>query len=69
MVRSLENFPELATFRMPLRAHPLPVCAELDRLSVRLKIRDEIRQVHVVIVLRQKCVTQGAKTPGSLQLK
>jgi hypothetical protein len=23
MVRSLENFPELATFRMPLRAHPL----------------------------------------------
>ena len=42
MVRSLKNFPELATFRMPLRAHPMHPC---HGVTIRLQIRSRVGPV------------------------
>ena len=56
MVRSLENFPELATFRIAFCDQSTVVGIQLDKLLIALQIRLQVGQMHVVIAIFQKCV-------------
>ena len=69
IVRSLENLPELATFRIALRAQPVRVGVELDQPPVRLEVGGEVGQVHVVVAVGQQGVAERIEDPGSCGLK
>ena len=58
MVRSLENFPELATFRIALCAHAPGSAYNCAESFLRLDVRGQIRQVHVVIAAGQQRIAQ-----------
>ena len=64
MVRSLENFPEPATFKIALRAQASPSAYSSHSLLVRLQIGFEVRQVHVVVAVGQQRVAQRSEDPG-----
>src|SRR5215470_12036124 len=59
MVRSLENFPELAPFRIALRSHRIGVQSG-DPVQGRA-VGGEVRQVHVVVAVYQQLAAQGSK--------
>src|SRR5215468_5234494 len=54
MVRSLENLPDPATLRIAFRAQP----------SARLEVRPQVREVHVVVAVREQGVSQRLEGPG-----
>ena len=58
MVRSLENFPEPATFKIALRAHPSGSAYRSQSLPVGIEIRRKVRQVHIVVSACQQRVPQ-----------
>ena len=69
MVRSLENLPDAAMFRMALRDQfswsrkaPRPTLAGFA-------IALEVREVQVVVAMAQQRVEDGLNTPGSFRLK
>ena len=61
MVRSLENFPELATFKMALRVHSSGFAYKSQQPLIRIEIRLQVRQMHVVIAVGQERVPQSAR--------
>ena len=61
MVRSLENFPELATFRMAFRAQASGSAYNASELFVRLRGRSQVGQVHVEIAVGQERFAQGSE--------
>ena len=61
IVRSLENFPEPATFRMALRAQASASAYSSQQPLVRLEIGLQVRQVHVVVAVRQQRVAQRSE--------
>ena len=63
IVRSLENFPEPATFRMALRAHASASEYTVQPL-VRLEVGGQVRQMHVVVAMRQQRVAQRSEEAG-----
>ena len=63
-MRSLENLPETATFRIALRAQASGSAYNSTSSLVRLEIGLQIRQVHVVVALRQQRVAQRSEDAG-----
>ena len=61
IVRSLENLPEFATFRIALRAHAPGSAYNAPSCFLRLAVRSEVRQVHVVIAVRQKSIAHRSE--------
>ena len=58
IVRSLENFPDAATFRIALRAQACGIGVQTDQPRVRLEIGRQVGQVHVVVAVREQRVEQ-----------
>ena len=58
MVRSLENFPEPATFKIALRAQASGSAYSSHSRRSASEIGREVRQVHVVVATRQQRVPQ-----------
>ena len=69
MVRSLENFPEPATFRMALCAQPSRSAYRLDQTLVRFQVGFHLCQMHVWVAERQKRVVQWFQIAVSWLLK
>ena len=57
-MRSLENFPDSATFKMALRAHASGIAIQCAEPLLRLDVGRQVRQVHVVIAVRQQRIAQ-----------
>src|SRR5262249_16620353 len=58
MVRSLENIPEPATFKIAPPSPSFPIREQLARPPVCLEIGLGVRQVHIVVTARQEAVAQ-----------
>src|SRR6266849_5514815 len=58
MVRSLENLPELATFRMALRAHSSESAYSVTSRRSASRYEVNVGQVHVVVAPGQEHVAQ-----------
>ena len=58
MVRSLENLPEAGDVQDRLARPPGLVRVEFTEPPIRVEIGSEVRQVHVVVALRQERVVQ-----------
>jgi hypothetical protein len=56
MVRSLENIPEPATFKIAPPSPSFPIREQLARPPVCLEMELEVRQVHIVVAARQEAV-------------
>ena len=64
MVRSLENFPEPATFKIALRAQASRSAYNSTQPLVGFEIGLEVRQVHIVVAVGQQRVAQRRKHAG-----
>ena len=69
MVRSLENIPEPATFKIAPPSPSFPARERFARAPVCLEIGLEVRQVLIVVAARQEAVAQRGDTPGTSRLK
>jgi hypothetical protein len=58
IVRSLENLPEFATFKMAVRVPRTRIGIQLAQPLVRFEIGPEVRQVHVVVAACQQRFAQ-----------
>ena len=58
MVRSLENLPEPATFKIALRAQASGSAYSSLSCWSALQVRGQVRQVHVVVATCQQRVAQ-----------
>jgi hypothetical protein len=56
MVRSLENIPELATFKIAPPSKSFPIREQLAWPPVCLEIELEVSQIHIVVAARQEAV-------------
>jgi hypothetical protein len=63
MVRSLENFPDPATFKITFLAHPVAVCVKFSKPLIRVEIGFEIGEMHVVVAVCQQRVMDGCENP------
>ena len=64
IVRSLENFPELATFRMAFSRPCVRIGIQLRKSLVGLKVGRQIRQVHIEVPMGQEHVAQRIEDAG-----
>ena len=64
MVRSLENFPEAAMFRIALLAQALGSPYNSTSRLICLQVRLQVRQVQVMIAVGQERVQDGGEDPG-----
>ena len=69
IVRSLENFPEPATFSYRLCRPSIRVGVQVGQSAVCVQIGVQIRQVHVEVAAVRSTSRSGLKTPGSFRLK
>ena len=58
IVRSLENFPEPAIFKIAFAYPSIRVVVQVAQLPVGLEIGREVRQVHIMVSTRQQRVPQ-----------
>ena len=61
MVRSLENLPEAGHIQDRLARPGIRVGIQLGKPLVRLQVRVQVRQVHVVVPVRQQRVAQAER--------
>ena len=63
IVRSLENFPELATLRMAFRAQALGSAYNCAELASASQVRRQVGQVHVVVAVREQRLADRREDP------
>ena len=66
MVRSLENFPEAATFRIALRGPGLGFAIQIHEPLIGLQVGLQVRQVQVVVAVGQQRVQDRGEDAGLL---
>ena len=67
MVRSLENFPEAATFKIALLAQALGSPYRLHQTLIGLQVGLQVRQVQVVVAVGQERVQNRGEDAGLLR--